>query len=108
MTLTPRQPVPKLHFRVVEVDSIPGCDSTVGGANYYACRDGKYSIPFDHSENTILILKSLSEEGKLKTTRHEKAEAILMAMFPELDYDSAHLLTNRLDQIYGNCFSKNL
>jgi hypothetical protein len=50
---------------------------------------------------------------RTQTIKHEKAEATIMATLRNLkrrgikniDYDSAHLLTDRLDFIYGNTLS---
>ena len=60
----------------------------------------------------LLIDSRLKAEGKEKTIKHEKAEATIMATLRNLrrhrisniDYDTVHLLTNRLDYIYGNTF----
>jgi hypothetical protein len=111
--LEPKIKVAKLTFKVVNVEKLPECDSTVGGINKFAAEDPKYAIPYPYKENVILIDSSLRSESRKKTIKHEKAEAIIMATLRNLrrlrinniDYDSAHLLTNRLDFIYGNTFS---
>lgn len=113
LLLKPKLRVVKLPFKVVEVEKLPDCDSTVGGINKFAAQDPKYSIPYPYKENVLLIDSSLKDESREKTIKHEKAEATIMATLRNLkrrginniDYDSAHLLTNRLDFIYGNTLS---
>jgi hypothetical protein len=111
--LKPKIQVVRLPFKVVEVEKLPECDSTVGGINKFAAEDPKYAIPYPYKPHVLLIDSRLKAESKEKTIKHEKAEATIMATLRNLkrrginhiDYDSAHLLTNRLDFIYGNTFS---
>jgi hypothetical protein len=113
LVLKPRIGVVKLPFKVVEVEKLPGCDSTVGGINKFAAEDPKYAIPYPYQAHVPLIDSRLRAESREKTIRHEKAEATIMATLRNLkmhrinniDYDSTHLLTNRLDFIYGNTLS---
>jgi hypothetical protein len=111
--LKPKIKVVRLPFKVIDVEKLPECDSTVGGINKFAAEDPKYSIPYPYKENVILVDSSLKKGSREKTIKHEKAEATIIATLRNLnrrrinniDYDSAHLLTNRLDFIYGNTFS---
>lgn len=102
--LKPKIRVVRLPFKVVEVEKLPECDSTVGGINKFAAEDPKYAIPYPYQANVLLIDSRLKAESREKTIKHEKAEATIMATLRNLkrrginhiDYDSAHLLTNRL------------
>jgi len=111
--LKPKISVVKLPFKVLEVEQLPGYDSSVGGINKFAAVGPKYKIPYPFGSAIVLVDSELSDEAKEKTIKHEKAEATIMATLRNLkrkrinniDYGSAHLLTNRLDYIYGNTFS---
>jgi len=77
--LKPKIRVVRLPFKVVEVEKLPECDSTVGGINKFAAEDPKYAIPYPYQAHVLLIDSGLDAESREKTIKHEKAEATIMA-----------------------------
>jgi hypothetical protein len=103
-----RKPV-ILPFKVKVVDKMPDVDYSVGGMNKFAARYPRERAKFPYPEYVVTVKKGLKKDSRIKTIRHEQAEATILATFNRplnkpLDYKSAHLLTNRLDRIYGNAF----
>ncbi len=95
-----------INFKVKLVDGHP-CpdDPSVGGMNKFAAEDPRWKIPYPHPEGVLIVDGNLSKEGIEKTIRHEKTEALIMKN-TNLGYESAHELTNRIDFVHGNTFSK--